>query len=277
MTLRQMERRDRVQAETMWRDTFEESPAFTAYYFDRRFHPEYSFGAFDEERLIAMALGRPTEINVAGRAVPALLVAGVSTVPEFRNKGLMHRLMTMLTDRARAAGFACCYLHPVSETLYASLGFRNGTDALIVRSDETRTHAPFVLSDRFDANDILSVYCEAQRTHDGMQMRDEEELLTVFADYATDGGTVLIAYDRDRPVGYICFSLDGLVHELTALCRSAYETLLDEAARRAGREIKAIVPIDCWIPGERVFSMQYLVFDDAFDLPLNNGFCRLAY
>ena len=276
MKIRRLEPSDRPQAEAMWIEIFEEGAAFAKYYFDRRFHSEHSFGAFDGDRLVAMAQGRPTEIFVEGKILRAMLVAGVSTLPAYRNRGLMHKLMSMLIDHARKEGFSC-YLHPVSETLYASLGFRNGTDALIIRSDTNRGQKAYTLSDAFIVNDLLSVYDTFQKTHDGMQIRDEEELLTVFEDYAIDGAKTLIAYDEKRPVGYISCGPDGLVYELLALCTSVYEALLDEAARRIGKEIKAIAPVDCGIEGERRYSMQYLVFDDAFRFPLNNGFCRLAY
>lgn len=261
----------------MWIEIFEESPAFAAYYFDCRFHPEHSFGAFDGDRLVAMAQGRPTEIFVEEKTVPAMLVAGVSTLPAYRKQGLMHRLMKMLIDHAKNSGFSCCYLHPVTESLYRSLGFQNGTDALIIRSDAMRVHEPFELVEKFDAHDMLSVYDTLQQTHDGMQLRDETELLTVFADYKTDDAKVMIVYTEGRPVGYICYSDAGTVYELMALRTSAYAFLLDEAAKRTGREMKAIVPIDCGIAGKQLYSMQYLVFNDAFRLPLKNGFCRLAY
>ncbi len=276
MIVRKMTQSDAPQAEAMWRDIFEEDPAFTAYYFKKRFHPEHSFGAFEDDRLVAMAQGRPTEIRVEGKPRAAMLVAGVSTLPEYRGRGLMHQLMTLLIDHAKNGGFSCCYLHPVSETLYASLGFQNGTDAKIIRSDDTRGHKPFDLKEGFSARDMLSVYHAVQQTHDGMQMRDEEELSIVYADYATDGVKTLIAYAERRPVGYICYGESG-VFELFALCAPAYAFLLDEAAKRAGKALDAIVPTDCGANGERVYSMQYLVFNDAFSLPLHNGFCRLAY
>lgn len=277
MILRRMTQRDRAQAEAVWIDVFQESPAFTSYYFDQRFRPEHSFGAFEGDRLIAMAQGRPTEIVVEGRVYPAMLVAGVSTLPEYRRQGLMHRLMTMLIAHAKDNGFACCYLHPVTESLYASLGFQNGADILTVHSDLTRLHEAFSLKEGFCADEMLSVYHTLQQTHDGMQVRDETELRTVFTDYAIDGGKVLIAAHGGRTAGYIIYCPDGLVYELMALSPSAYACLLDEAAKRIGREIKAMVPVDCGLPGERHYSMQYLVFDDAFSLPLKNGFCRLAY
>lgn len=277
MILRRMKQNDRAQAEAVWIDVFQESPAFTSYYFDQRFRPEHSFGAFEGDRLIAMAQGRPTEIVVEGRVYPSMLVAGVSTLPEYRRQGLMHRLMTMLIAHAKDNGFACCYLHPVTESLYASLGFQNGADILTVHSDLTRLHEAFSLKEGFCADEMLSVYHTLQQTHDGMQVRDETELRTVFTDYAIDGGKVLIAAHGGRTAGYIIYCPDGLVYELMALSPSAYACLLDEAANRIGREIKAMVPVDCGLPGERHYSMQYLVFDDAFLLPLKNGFCRLAY
>ncbi len=277
MTVRRLETRDRPQAEALWRDTFEESPAFASYYFDRRFCPLHAFGAFDADRLVAMAHGRATKIIVEKKLFPALLVAGVCTVPEYRGQGLMHKLMTLLIDHARNTGFSCCYLHPVSESLYASLGFRNGTDAVIAHSDESRVHEPFDLSEGFDADAMLSVYHTLQRTHSGMEFRDETELDIVFADYAIDQAKVMTAFRQKQPVGYMIYCDDGFVYELMAQEPSAYAFLLDEAAKRCGKQIKAIVPIDCGIPGERVYSMQYLAFNDAFQLPLDNGFCRLAY
>lgn len=89
MIIRKLTASDRAQAEAMWRDIFEEAPAFTSYYFEKRFRPEHSFGAFEADRLVAMAQGRPTEIFVEGKVLPALLVAGVSTLPEYRRQGLM--------------------------------------------------------------------------------------------------------------------------------------------------------------------------------------------
>lgn len=277
MTVRKLMESDRTQAEAQWRDIFEESPAFAAYYFENRFHPAYSFGAFEGDRLIAMALGRPTQIAVGGKSHKALLVAGVSTIPAYRRQGLMHRLMTHLVDNARDSGFSCCYLHPVTETLYASLGFRNGTDALIIRSDGARKHKAFDLRDGVVCGDMQSVYGALLAVHDGMQIRDEREFRTVFADYATENAKTVIAYAENRPVGYICYSDEGTVFELLAHCAPAYAALLDEAAKRAGKELKAIVPTNCGVDGERHYSMQYLVFKDAFGLPLKNGFCRLAY
>lgn len=277
MTIRKLERSDRAQAEVLWQEIFNDLPTFTTYYFDVRFEPEHSFGAFDGDRLIAMVLGRSTPIRIEGAVRSALLIAGVSTDPAYRGQGWMRELMTRLIDHARAAGFSCCYLHPVQESLYASLGFRNGADALAIRSDPNRAHKPFDLREGERLFDMLSVYNALLASHDGMQLRDEAELKTVLKDYATEDARTLIAYAEQRPVGYICWSENGTVFELLARCAPAYEALLDAAAERAHAPLEAVVPTDCGIDGERRCGMQYLVFDNAFRLPLQNGFCSLGY
>ena len=53
--------------------------------------------------------------------------------------------------------------------------------------------------------------------------------------------------------------------------------LLKHIERDAGKTVHALVPTDSGLRGERLYSMQYLVFDNAFALPLKNGYCRIAY
>ncbi len=276
-TISKMRIHDRTNAAALWRSIFGDSEAFTSWFFAERFCPEYSFAAYDEGRIVAMTLGRPTQILVEGKQQKALLISGVSTLPEYRGQGLMHCLVRTQVRCAQRDGFSCCYLHPVSETLYAKLGFQNGTDALLIRSDTDRVHSNLIVREESHLAAMQSIYDVLLPTHDGMQLRDEKEFALLLQDYACDGSHTLTAYQKNCPVGYLIYLDDATVAELLALTKEAYELLLDETARRVGKPLTAIVPTDCGVTGERVYSMQYLVFDDAFRLPLKNGFCRLAY
>ena len=277
MILRRMKPEDRPQASKLWLDEFGDSEAFTNWYFRERVSPGESFAAFDGDRLVSMTLGRETRILVEGRARRALLISGVTTLPEHRNKGLMHRLVSMQIDDAEAKDFSCCYLHPVEESLYASLGFENGTDALRIKSDPDRTHAPYEIRTGTDAVSMRTVYDALLPRYNGMQIRDDAEIRALLSDYGSDGFCMLTAFSGDRPTGYVIVLTDGTVTELFADSPEAYAALLDEAAKRTGKELSALVPTDCGLEGERIYSMQYLVFRDAFSLPLKNGFCRLTY
>ena len=73
---------------------------------------------------------------------------------------------------------------------------------------------------------------------------------------------------------------DYVIHEpseLFALCPDAYAFLLDTTAARFGRSLEANAPSDCGLAGKRVYGMHYLVLNDAFSLPLKNGFCCTSY
>ena len=268
---------DREEAAALWREIFGDSEAFTNWFFQERFCPEYSCAAYHEGRIVAMTLGRPTEILVEGKVHKALLISGVSTRPEYRKRGLMNLTMHLQIHYARKSGFSCCYLYPNIETLYASLGFRNGTDALVIRSDANRWHAPFSLREGAEIPAMRAVYDAICKSHDGMQIRDDAEFAAILRDYACDGGTCAVAYDGETPVGYICTLADGTVSELFALCPDAYAFLLDTAAARFGRSLEANAPSDCGLAGKRVYGMHYLVFNDAFSLPLKNGYCATPY
>ena len=277
MILRRMKPEDRPQASKLWLDEFGDSEAFTNWYFRERVSPGESFAAFDGDRLVSMTLGRETRILVEGRARRALLISGVTTLPEHRRKGLMHRLVSMQIDDAEAKGFSCCYLHPVEESLYASLGFENGTDALRIKSDPDRAHAPYEIREGTDVASMRTVYDALLPRYNGMQIRDDAEIRALLSDYGSDGFCMLTAFSGDRSTGYVIVLTDGTVTELFADSPEVYAALLDEAAKRTGKELSALVPTDCGLEGERIYSMQYLVFRDAFSLPLKNGFCRLSY
>ncbi len=277
MITRRMQPADGAQAERMWIDIFGDTESFTHWFFSERFSPEMSFAAFDGERLAAMTLGRETKILVEGKEHRALLISGVSTLQDYRGKGLMHTLVSAQIEAAKGKGFSCCYLHPVRESLYSSLGFKTGTEALTVCSDPDRMHAAFSIREGTDAASMRAVYDALLPRYNGMQIRDETEIRALLYDYGADGFHMLTAYSGDLPIGYIIVLDDGTVPELFALCTDAYAALLDEAAKRVGHELKATVPTDCGVEGERQYSMQYLVFRNAFDLPLKNGFCRLSY
>lgn len=277
MTVRQMTVKDRPAAANLWLTIFGDTESFTDWYFTDRFCPEYSFAVFDADRMIAMTLGRPSLIRVGGVNRNALLISGVCTVPQYRGQGLMHKVMEKQIAYAKESGFACCFLYPVSEGLYASLGFQNGTDMMVIESGNQPDAHSFFVREGIDLPAMRAVYNAMLKTHDGMVVRDEQEISLLLKDFSADGYRMLTAYSENQPQGYLILLSDGTVSELLALCPDAYKTLLNEAAKFAGTKLKTGVPTDCGVAGTLHYGTQYLIFNDAFRLPLKNGFCRLVY
>lgn len=56
-----------------------------------------------------------------GCKVPYIM--GVCTLPAYRHRGLMDRLMTLVIDRLRAEGYPWCFLIAVNKDIYRHLGF----------------------------------------------------------------------------------------------------------------------------------------------------------
>lgn len=59
--------------------------------------------------------------ETTGYRVPYIM--GVCTLPEYRHRGLMDRLMTLAADRLKAEGYPWCFLIAVNKDIYRHLGF----------------------------------------------------------------------------------------------------------------------------------------------------------
>ena len=60
-------------------------------------------------------------IEISGYKVPYIM--GVCTLPEYRHRGLMDRLMNLVIDKLKADGYPWCFLIAVDKNIYRHLGF----------------------------------------------------------------------------------------------------------------------------------------------------------
>lgn len=64
-----------------------------------------------------------TAILKDGTGIPVPYIMGVCTLPEFRHRGFMDRLMSLVMDRLRLEGYSWCFLIAVDRNIYRHLGF----------------------------------------------------------------------------------------------------------------------------------------------------------
>jgi len=83
-------------------------------------------GAFDGDRMVAVALFHDLSQWWLGKAVPAAGVFGVTVAPEYRSRGVGRALMTALTELMAARGYPLSVLYPATMHLYRRLGWELG-------------------------------------------------------------------------------------------------------------------------------------------------------
>ena len=257
MIIRQMQPKDCFRAMALWQEIFRDTQPFGTFYFAHRFTPTLSFGVFEEDRLVSMALGRAVLTERPG--LRAVLIAGVCTLPEFRGQGLMTETMQRLIANAAARGFDLALLSPAIPDLYAPFGFRPLSFA--VEATETAA-APEELQRVSVVTDLRVPYLLYQIqsvSHPFMLHREKKDFLLTLREYAADGGVMLQTKDE---LGYLCFlpkEREVEVVECLAAYPEQYRLLLRAAAVYSpSQSATALLPADCGVPGKVVRPIHAL-------------------
>lgn len=120
--------RKRLKEEMMqlWMDIFHDSPDYVRIVFDTYFTPENVVCRLDGDRLVAAMLGVPYTFGSAFGSLRGMYLCGLSTLPEYRGRGIMTEMMEEMQKRAAERGFAFTFLIPADEGLrcfYADRGY----------------------------------------------------------------------------------------------------------------------------------------------------------
>lgn len=86
-------------------------------------HLEYTWGAFDNDRLVASMWYIPYEMNVGGAYIPMGGIAAVTSLPEVRNSGLAKTLITKAHRQMKDEGRPIAVLAPFKPDFYARMGY----------------------------------------------------------------------------------------------------------------------------------------------------------
>ena len=113
-----------------------------------------------------MALGR--YVRMQNPSLNAVMISGVSTLPEFRHQGLMTEVMQMLVMNAQRRACDIALLSPVVPDLYAQFGFHPLTFALKV-TETASEHQEII--ETHDAEMLYPVYMKACAEHSCMLFR----------------------------------------------------------------------------------------------------------
>ena len=251
MIIRQLLPSDCFRAMGLWQSVFHDSQPFASFYFANRFCASLSFGAFDEERLVSMALGRPVPLDHP--SYKTIFIAGVCTLPEYRRQGLMREILTRLLSNAVRQGIELALLSPAIPNLYDAFGFVPLSYALRVEETADGDRLPDAVTPATDLLAPMMVYRAVARRHPLMLARDEKAFQRTMQEYAKDHGIMLQTRDR---MGYLCFlpGEEGIeVTECVALRPDQYRVLLRAAAVLSPtKKASAELPADCGLSGTLV-------------------------
>ncbi len=205
------------------------------------------WGAFDEDgKLMAHIINHRFSFYLDGKEVPAGGIGGVSTLPEYRDKGAVREIFKKLLPDAYKTGEVISALFPFKHSFYRRSGYE------VITYLNGYTFAPSVLSGysfdgeirRWNNGDPVTDHLEIYRAFASKcnlaMVRDEERMLEALkTDKPYMDRKFSYVFCRDgKPVSYIIFTdirhdpaaiLD--VNECAWTCRDGFYAILGFLAR----------------------------------------------
>ncbi|MFX0082869.1 MAG: enhanced intracellular survival protein Eis [Candidatus Hodarchaeota archaeon] len=163
----------------------------------------WSYGAFDEEKLVATASYIPFQIRMRSNDFRMSGVAGVATKPEYRNRGIIRDIMVKMFKDMHDNKVPISVLYPFKISFYEMLGYKVVDECIDYHfkiSDILYKETDYHMIEVDEINDdIREVYDKAILNFDYIAKRP----MIDYWQSLYKGNYKFICYNGNQPVGYI--------------------------------------------------------------------------
>lgn len=224
------------QLKQLWQLCFHDDPRFVDLYFSTKYTDRDSLALTQDGQPVAALQMLPYPMTYAGQEIPTAYISGACTHPDYRNQGLMRRLLTQAFRQMYTDGRLLTTLIPAEPWLfgyYASCGY---TTTFYRRTRLFHpTPGPSVIG-RLSATDrptpdIVRYFRQALLARPCCIQHPEADLDVILADLRISGGTLYLLHTPADTLSALAFAYpadDGslLIRELlTDPPRQAYNLL----------------------------------------------------
>ncbi len=224
---------DMPELKELWKICFpKEDNSYIDYYFRNVWKPENCYVTKEDGKIISTISRNKHDIMFQGRIIRTSMITGVATLPEYRNRGYMKELMTIVLDACEHTELMT-FIRTETPELYAPFGFEQGfprTQWSLQRHDLKRV-STFGCAYEIQALDMLKVYSAYIRRFSGFYTRDLKYFIDYKKEIAQTGGKLIGYFNgQDRIDGYAAVTMQGsdlYIDELVYLDSTALTKLLN--------------------------------------------------
>ncbi len=231
------------QIKHLWKLCFDDSEEFTELYFRLRYSNDVNIAIESGEEVIAALQMLPYPMTFGGREIATAYVSGACTHPDYRNRGVMHELLSQAFARMLHSGIALSTLIPAEPRLFSYYA-RHGY-APVFRREATTYIAPdspmpderytLKTSNEYKTKMYDFLNRKLRERPYGIQ-HTEKDFRVVLADLRLSGGHVCMLC-RDGEVSALAMAFPTSHHawrieEIVADSSEAYSLLLQNICRK---------------------------------------------
>ncbi len=103
----------------IWRDVFKDEETYIDLFFGEKYQDKNTLVAIEDNKVVAALQMLPYELSFYGEKLPFSYLTGLSTLPEYRNRGLMGHLITQSHQLMRDRNIPLSILIPAEIPLFA--------------------------------------------------------------------------------------------------------------------------------------------------------------
>ncbi|MFX1346785.1 MAG: enhanced intracellular survival protein Eis [Promethearchaeota archaeon] len=163
----------------------------------------WSYGAFDKEKLVATTSYIPFQIRLRSKDFRMSGVAGVTTKPEYRNRGIIRDIMVKMFKDMYNNKVPISVLYPFKLSFYEMLGYKLVDECIDYHfkiSDIIYKETDYYMIEVDEINDdIMKIYDKIVLNFDYIAKRPLKDYWQRFY----TGNYKFICYNKNQPVGYI--------------------------------------------------------------------------
>lgn len=255
---RHAEYKEKDELYSIWRKIFADSQSFASWFFSERFVPYYTAVWEEGGRIACVSHALPVHVRVRGAILPAALIAGVATLPEYRGRGIMRATLAAQMRHLRELGIPLVVHRPENFAIYRSLCHYPVADKafLTLPSTAPRPMMPSgyvaTIIEPESALDVLySLYSRASQRYGSCMARSFADFALKYRDYAADGVNCAVAYYEGEAICYAFYSQttpDIECPEVMAKDKMAYDALVAYIASIAEGDVTFALPPDAYAP-----------------------------
>lgn len=213
MKISTVKMKHKQQVKDLWNYCFYDQDPYLSWYYDNVFKPENTVAAIEEDRVLSALQLLDFDVVIRGKTYPCSYIAGVSTLPEFRGKGLASKVMKYGEELAKSRGKQFALLTPSIDDFYEKFGYTSCYERLEFSYCPTdyepeKSNCTAKKAGKADAEDMVKIYQKFTVFFDGYVKRGVKDYVDIIDQYSLESGGVYIFYDnKDNPVGYIVYDL----------------------------------------------------------------------
>jgi len=218
--------KDKARIFELWQLCFDDSFAWTNWYFEERFSPKRTLCLWQDGQIVSDLQLNPYPLKIRSTTISTLCVSGVATHPLWQRKGYMRQLLIEAMHIAEQQGYSCMFNMPQNNNIYSKydhLYFTNKLCAEIKGRGKAGAVENYSLDKDFLP--LLKCYCKFIKNYSGIVNRTPSLFKLRLKDTFADGGSVIYNKSKGKICGYCMYIPHKDYLECTELIYDSKQTL----------------------------------------------------